>query len=246
MSLDIGQAFGRGIDRVATRVGGILVAVWFGLQLVSSASMLTLLQPMLPAQPSFQTMPGVVLPVPPAVAGLLFVLAWLVSLALYVVYARVAVAGPTDTIPDEFYSHRMGGAMAHLFVAFILVGFLVGIGMVLLIVPGLFLAVSFAFVLFYVAVEDDGAIAAMKHSWGLASGNRLRVFLLLLLVGVVTGLPSTFVNFFLGTSVAGWLVSGAVNSVVYVYALFVLADAYTQLRDGESGDTDAEPAAAPA
>jgi uncharacterized membrane protein len=247
MSLDIGRAFGHGIDGVATRVGGILVGAWFVVQLVSTTAMRTMLGPMAAPQSGLQTLPDVALPVDPAVGGLLFVVAWLVSLALYVVFARVAVSGRTDTIPGELYSRRLGGATAHLLVAFVLGGFLVGIGMVLLVVPGLFLAVSFAFTLFYVAVEDDGAIEAMKHSWSLASGNRLRVFLLLLLVGVVTGLPSTVVTVLVGSSVVGWLVSSLVGSVTYVYSVYVMADAFTQLRDGGRADgVDADPAATPA
>lgn len=42
--------------------------------------------------------------------------------------------------------------------------------------------------------EDAGAIEALKRSWGLTRGNRLAVFLVILVIGIVTGIVASVVQ----------------------------------------------------
>lgn len=115
----------------------------------------------------------------------------------------------------------------------------VAIGLVLLVVPGIFLAVSFAFAQVYVAVENQGPFEAISSSWSLASGNRLSIFLLgLVLVGIglVVGLVGTALGFV--SPPFGTLLSLLVTPFVSVFTSAVLVEAYLQLTRASNGDGD--------
>lgn len=138
----------------------------------------------------------------------------------------------------------MGWATVNLLVGGIVVGLLVLVGLVLLVVPGLYLIASFALFHFYVAVEDDGFVAAMKKSWNLASGHRLRVFVVLLLLSVVSSVVSNATQLLFGSSGLGLVVTSLLSGVVSVYAVAVLADVFVQLRRGSAEESaDEEPSA---
>jgi hypothetical protein len=57
------------------------------------------------------------------------------------------------------------------------------VGFALLFLPGLFLSACLLFVAFAVGAEDRGVIGALKRSWQLSKGNRLRL-------GVIVAVPS--------------------------------------------------------
>ena len=61
-------------------------------------------------------------------------------------------------------------------VATIVVVVIVGLGFALLIVPGIFLLISFAVFIPALMIERIGPMASLKRSWGLVSGNRGRLF----------------------------------------------------------------------
>lgn len=83
--------------------------------------------------------------------------------------------------------------------ALIVVGVTVGIGIVLLVVPGVFLVVSFAVVLPALMIERVGPIASLRRSWNLVSGERWRLFgvglvliilvtIVMVIIGIIVGL----------------------------------------------------------
>lgn len=239
MSFQIGTAIGDGIDRARTRTGGILVGVMVVYQFVFMGSLYTVMAESLPAEASGQI--GFTFPIPSSVAGVLVALGYLFSIAFLVVVTR-ALTRPRSQLsafPEELYRHRIGWATLSAIGASILVFVAVTIGFVLLVIPGIFLMVSFAFYLFGIGVEDASAVESLRRSWDLASGERLKVFALLLVVGigagVVVGLGSA-VGAMISQLVAD-LVTIVLSSVVGIASYGIMADAFEQLRETDGGET---------
>ncbi|HEX7174889.1 MAG TPA: hypothetical protein VF240_06360, partial [Pyrinomonadaceae bacterium] len=86
------------------------------------------------------------------------------------------------------------------------------IGFVLLIVPGIYLAVCFTLVMPIAAIEGCGAIEVMRRSWKLSRGRRGAIFLSSFGWGVLIFLFTLLATLFL-TLVAGVLRSSVVGSV---------------------------------
>jgi len=125
------------------------------------------------------------------------------------------------------------------------------IGLVALLVPGLFVLVSFVFMPIYVAAEGENFVDALRHSWGLATGNRLEIFALLLVLMAVGGLFGGIIGFGSAMVAVAGGPSGLFSVLVSVmiapvslYGLAVTTDAYTQLREDEREDFGGESAAA--
>lgn len=100
--------------------------------------------------------------------------------------------------------------------ASILVGLAIGIGFVLLIVPGLIATVLFMFTTFIVIDRGLGPIEAMKESMRIGSGHRwtLLGLIAVLMLIVIAGLLALFV---------GVLVAMPVSTLAFVHAYRVLS-----------------------
>ena len=121
-------------------------------------------------------------------------------------------------------------------IATIVIGVLIGIGFVLVIVPGIFLLVSFAVVWEALIIEGIGPMESIKRSWRLVSGERWRLFgaglLVMIIAIIVFGILSAVVWLILNGlgvdgNMSGYLVgqlatlvsiplSGAVGAVIYL------------------------------
>lgn len=112
--------------------------------------------------------------------------------------------------------------------ASLLVMGLVGIGMIVFIVPGIYVACRLAFVGYLVMDEELDPIAAVEASWRLTRGHALKIFLL--------GLTSIFL-FFFGLVL---LLVGVVPATIWIKASF--ASLYLAISGQPSVETDAEPA----
>lgn len=154
-----------------------------------------------------------------------------------------------DSLPAAAFTRRIGWATLSLLVVNVVLAVAIPLGLVALVVPGLFLAVSFQVVAFAVAVEDRGPVDALRRSWGLASGNRWRLLALVVLfavIGGVSGAVGSVLSFV--DPVVGQIVSLAITSAFLVLMYGILADTFLQLRDepmlgrggGSSGVTDTE------
>ncbi|HVL49424.1 MAG TPA: hypothetical protein VM889_12760 [Candidatus Thermoplasmatota archaeon] len=75
---------------------------------------------------------------------------------------------------------RAGDAIVALF----LVGVAVALGLVLLVVPGIILAVAFSVVFPVLALEGLGAVESIRRSLDLTRGNRMKLFLVFLALAV--------------------------------------------------------------
>ncbi|AXG06346.1 hypothetical protein DU500_07845 [Haloplanus rubicundus] len=87
------------------------------------------------------------------------------------------------------------------------------IGFALLFLPGLFLAACLLFVIFTVEVEDRGVIEALKRSWTLSKGNRLRLMVIVFLTGVIGAIVGAVPSLF---QLAGATAMGDVVSHLFV------------------------------
>ena len=247
MTLGLTDATVDGLRRVLTRTGGILFALLLATQLLVTVSVNTLL--VAAAPPEATTMIGLTLPVGSAVAGVLL-LGTLVFTALYFVLVARALVRPhsqLSSFPSELYTHRIGRATLSMFAGGVVVFFAVAIGLVFLILPGLFVAASFLFFMFAIGVEDRGALAGLGRSWELSRGNRLRLVLLAVLIGlggaVVGAIPTLLQQ--AGAPVAGDLLSVVLNGTLFTFVYGIMAAAYLQVTDdGPDSRDGSEPSPA--
>ena len=116
----------------------------------------------------------------------------IVASAAAVLIAAGAYAGVP---PDWRLATRVGiRRLLALIVSTIVAGVLIAIGFVLVIVPGIFLAVSFAVVWEALMIEGIGPMESIKRSWRLVAGERWRLFgaglLMIIIAAVVFGIIS--------------------------------------------------------
>lgn len=91
------------------------------------------------------------------------------------------------------------------FVASVLVGLAIAIGLVLLIIPGIYLALRLQFFGLFIVEEDAGIIDSIKKSWAITEGNITKLLLiflsqfalvilglLLLIIGIFVTLPLVY------------------------------------------------------
>jgi hypothetical protein len=151
----------------------------------------------------------------------------------------LATAAVTKAVAGEYlgrslsWQEAIAGARAHLGAllgASILIAIGVGIGFILLIIPGLVLLVSWALAVPAIVVEDLGATEGIGRSWSLVGGRRwpiLGVFVVLYIVlFIVSALLGLLINglFFSGLgSRASVLVSGLVSTAAQVVTAPLLA-----------------------
>jgi hypothetical protein len=192
MALQIGRAIGRGIRRVLNPVGLVLMVLTLLYTLVFVESINTIVADVLPAEVQEQAQIGLTFPLSSTVAGILIIARMLIGTVILLAATRAFTRDPGErsSLSADLFTHRIGRALVSAIVANIRVFVAVTIGFVLLFVPGLFLLVSFTLVIFAIGVEDAGSLAALRRSWDLASGNRWRLFALVLIVGIATGILS--------------------------------------------------------
>lgn len=150
--------------------------------------------------------PTLAVSIPAPAAAALWLVAWVLAVAVYVVGYRTFVRPGSDTIPENAYGEGLVRAMLHGFVAGILLRILVVVGLVFLVIPGIFIAVALALYLAYISLEDKGFVGGLKSSWGATRGNRFNLYLLGL--GVIT----VFSGLWMLGGIAGFVV-GAVSAV---------------------------------
>jgi uncharacterized membrane protein len=86
-------------------------------------------------------------------------------------------------------------------VASILFTLIVAIGTVLLIVPGIYLALRLQFFFASMVDEDTGMIESFKRSWEITKGHSLRLFIILLIIILtcIIGQLALFIGIFVAT-----------------------------------------------
>lgn len=141
----------------------------------------------------------------------------------------------------------VGDAISHgltrlptLFLAALLVGLLVMVGLVLLIIPGIIVGCILAVTIQACVVEQLGPVESLKRSAELTKGYRLTIFFLVLIVTLavvaVVFLVAFIAALLFGATLAGLL--GAVIAVVpQAFSLVMSAIIYADLRAVKEGVT---------
>lgn len=246
MGLDIGEALRDGADRVTARNGLVLMGVFVAVGVASTVVTQTLTDQLARTMAEFARQQGepfdpsrlgptpLSVPLPVSVTLVLALGLALLVEALHIVAIRTFVSDARRSIPAAFVRRHIAWVTLNGFVGGIVVAALVLVGLVFLVVPGLFLYVAFFFVRQHIAVEDVTFVDAMAESWSLTAGERVEVFVLavvLVLVEVVAGIPSLLLQP-VDPAVAA-LVATLASAVAGVFVIGVGARAYAQLRADE-------------
>lgn len=256
MALDIGEAVRDGIDRVTARNGVLLMGAFVLVGIASTIVTQTVTAETVDVLTEIARQQGesfdpsrvgptpLAVPLPLSVALVAALALALLVEALHIVAIRTFVSDERRVIPAEFARRHIAWVTLNGFVGGIVVAGLVILGLVFLILPGVFLYVAFFFVRQEIAVEDDNFVEAMAASWSVTAGNRIEVFVLVLvvvLIEIVAGSPSLAQQSFDPAAVV--LVATIASSIAGVFAIGIGTRAYAQLREteGESEAPNGEP-----
>lgn len=257
MTLDIAGALSRGFDRVTTRTGATFVGAFAAVAVAVGLLWETVLGRFVAGDAFFAFLPPAVtaelreawasydvlldLPVPVTVLLGALVALWLCRLLLRIGAIRWFVGDATQPLAADLFTRRLGWTVLNLIAGTVLYGVAVAVGLVLLVLPGIFLAVTLFFFNYRVVVEGDNAIDALANSYSLTAGSRLQLLLLGVLfvaLGLLVSLAGspTLVPGRLPPAVLG----AAVTAAFGVYGVATAADAYRQLRDDQAVDEPVE------
>ncbi|WP_222916735.1 hypothetical protein [Natrinema sp. SYSU A 869] len=229
--LSIERALSYGFDRITTRGGAILLAVYVLFQLVTQVSVQSffsgLFTELFPDEEFSQTYPLAV-DLPISIGGGLTALLMLVGSVLGVVTIRALYSDIND-VPTADHTRRLVRTAGVLVVVTVITFFAVLIGSVFLLFPGIFLAVCLVFAPIAVVIEDAGVIESLERSWELTSENRIRLFILGAVIGVGSGLVSLVFTVVGVAPIVGNLVTAITSGVFTLFGAAVLVGAYRQL-----------------
>lgn len=121
-----------------------------------------------------------------AVYSVTTLISWLASAFFAGGQMRVALAMARGSRPEFGVFFSGGDVLLPIIGANVLIAISVVIGMLLLIVPGVFLGLAFSQAIFYCADARLGAIEAMRASWRATDGHKGQLFLLWLILGAIT------------------------------------------------------------
>jgi hypothetical protein len=179
--------------------------------------------------------------VPPILGGLVSLVLGIATIVLTIGAIRTFVSDETERLRSEDFTENVLLPGLNVFVGAIVFGIVVATGLVFLIVPGLFLLVTLAFWVVFVAVDDRNFLSGMQESWALTRGSRFQLFLLGLAVVLINILVS--VVFGIGAlpgGVAEVLVTEFSGAVTTIFSLATLAAAYNQLTAGRPPEETAQ------
>lgn len=229
MSVSITGAVEDGLQRTVQQNALIVMGMIFTLTVINSLV-------------SFSMGPGT----PPLLVSLVSLVGYLLSSIVVIGTIRMFMSDDPTRFAREHFTRRMGWTLLNYIVGTIVYAIIVGIGLVLLVIPGLFLLVALFFWPVYVVAEDESFLTGFGNSWKLTSGHRLHLFalgvvvvILSILIAVILGgvagfiggliasplgRTATLLGAALGTSIAG--------AVLAVFNLATMVAAYTQLYGG--------------
>jgi hypothetical protein len=162
-----------------------------------------------------------------ALAGILMYLV-LTGAITRAVAAEVAGEDPSVEQSYRFGFHRLGSVL--------LVSVLVGLatigGLILFIIPGIYIGIRLAVSIEALVVEGRRGTEAMGRSWALVGGHWWHAFGTLVVAGLLTGIVNAVITAPFGST--GWFVQGVVAAVATVvtmpYGVLVGVLLYLDLR----------------
>ena len=251
MSFDIGRALRDGFDRATARNAALAALLLLGLRLVNRVTGDSFAERFLvdvveyrqvladiraqadqPIQDPFvDSFPFAVLDLPVAVLGALAVALFVAGLVVDIGLLRTFTGEERRTLPVENFTRNLGWTVLRLFAGTVLYFLAVAVGLIFLVVPGIYLAVALFFYNYEIVVAQKGVFDAFGGSLDLTAGERLPLFLL----GLVFAVLGSVTSLALGQAFPRGTVPGAVAQIVVavaltVFGLTVAARAYVQLR----------------
>jgi hypothetical protein len=237
MAFDLGAVLRSAAVRTLRTSGLLFVGALFALGTVNTAvaSSIDVPSPGPVASPTYQ------LPfeVPLSVAGAVTILVGLLTLYVTMVAIRTFARKETGSIPSVVFTRNALPAYANFVVGGFVFATAVFVGMLLFLLPGLFVFATLGFWAVYVAVEDEDFVTGLQDSWLLTDGHRLQLFALVLSLIVITvGVNAVFgvADVAVGGAV-GMLVSQVGTALSSVFSLATLTEAYVQLSALQSAAT---------
>lgn len=250
MSLQVGAALQDGVEDLTSQSGVLFVAVFVVLGLINTVISQSL---SLAATQQFASeldqpsaamqQPGgfgasgtpLAVDVPLAVTGPLLLVMSIVGIVVTIVAIRAFASDSPEAIPPAATRNLAKTTIVYI-AASIVAGIALFFGFLLLIIPGLILAVLFYFIQQEVALNDSGVIGSIQGSIGLVTDNVVGVIALIIILFVL-GILATVPAFVLPSgSVIVTLVSVVIGQVVSVFNLAVVTSAYQQAA-GERTET---------
>lgn len=157
--------------------------------------------------------------------------------AIRIVGVRAFAADELDGIPGELTSRRILTATILGWFGGTLLQIGLVIGTVLLVIPGVLLAIVTVFFRQEIAVADKGLIEALRGTYSLSKGHWLELFGLLVVLAVITFGTGLVIGFVIPqTSIVGGLVNAVVSGVSIVFSMAVVTAAYVQLGGGHADE----------
>jgi membrane-anchored glycerophosphoryl diester phosphodiesterase (GDPDase) len=153
----------------------------------------------------------------------------LIGYGAVILLASRSMQGETSTAGDLFGESL--GRMGTVLLASLLIGFAMGFGLILFIIPGLYLFVRLGLSVCATLVEDLGAADGIRRSWDLVGKNfgETMVFMLVLIAAALCAMiPVVIVNVILraGASAAGAGAAGALATALIFNALQFMVTAW--------------------
>lgn len=278
MSIDIGRALRDGASRTAAKNGLIVAAIFVGIALLFTVLMQSLVvggiewlletfQSLSPQELGVEpteyeqaideletarddvrstAVLALEIPIGLAIAGLIAL--GLLGESARIVAVRVFATEQTEAISRELVTDNIILATLNGIVGKIIVWVLIGIGLVLLVIPGIALAVLFFFLRQEIAINEKNFVQAMADSWRITRGHRLEVFVIGAALLVVSQLESVTASALeLVSTTAGAVGAAIVGGLLTAFVLAVTTRAYVQIDEGaaQSPETDTGPESDP-
>ncbi len=177
----------------------------------------------------FETTPAILLILP----VLLFIAIWVLMAGVAALF--VAASAPENTVTIR---HSLGIGFKKLLSLIwigLLMGFIIMTGVLLFVVPGIFLSIAFIFAVLFLVNEDARGLTALTKSYNLVAGRWWAVFLRYMLVYVLLVVISGAITFaFRFNEALGESIAFLISMPLTVSALAVL---YKDLKRGETPAT---------
>lgn len=240
MTLRVGRALRSGAAQLATPVGVCLYLAYALLFTAFQSTVYGLVSRLFASRSGSLVLTPVTSPLGYHASYPVYALALAVTglglVLLTVVLTRAFARGCQHGLPPGVFRRRAGWAVFHFVVGGLTVALVVAAGTLLFVVPGVLAYLGLLFTQFYIAVEDAPFPRAIRRSWRATAGHRLRVLALVASFGVFS-LLDAFVAVFLTNRlfdlvpfVALEVLEVFLNTVVFVFSMAAMADAYRQLR----------------
>lgn len=243
MTFQVTDAFREGFDDITSEQGALIVAVYVVLGLVNTVLSQTATESALRTVIRVYELPpdalqeaggmGALAPLslglPLGVAVALFLVVAVIGLPVTIVTIRIFGSESPELLPADATDSLLK-TTAILLATRVLAGIAVGIGTLLLVIPGLVLLVLFFFLEQEIALNDAGVVDAFRNSFDIVSENAVGVVILivaLFLLGFAVSIPVFFLSAVLPAGV-GQVVSSLITSVVSVFGLATAVSAYQQ------------------